>query len=165
LQDSKGRTPLLTAAHHGHWDCTEQLLEAASNIFACDKDGNSILHLAAINGHSELLQKLLIKAEAQSVTSRLAGIVNLSGFTALHYAAFAGSAECVRQLLSAGVDQLQGSWGEYDRWLVVPCGSSPLHVAAAGQQAGVCLVLLQSYALQVREWLPGDAVPVDPRTL
>jgi hypothetical protein len=69
----------------------------------------------------------------------------------------------VRQLLTAGVDQLQGSWGEYDRWLVVPCGSRPLHVAAGNQNAGVCLVLLQSYALQLREWLPGDAVPVDPR--
>lgn len=163
LQDSRGRTPLLTACHHGHWDCAELLLEAASNIFACDKDGNSILHLTAIGGHAQLLQQLLAKAEAQAVTPRLAGMVNLSGFTPLHYAAFAGSADCARQLLAAGVDQLQGSWGAYDRWLVVPCGSTPLHVAAAAQHAGVCLVLLQSYALQRREWLPGDAAPIDPR--
>jgi ankyrin repeat protein len=90
LQDSKGRTPLLTACHHGHWDCAEQLLEAASNIFACDKDGNGVLHLTAIHGHAALLQQLLVKAEAQAVTARLAGTVNLSGFTPLHYAAFAG---------------------------------------------------------------------------
>uniref|UniRef100_A0A383VQS5 RING-type domain-containing protein n=1 Tax=Tetradesmus obliquus TaxID=3088 RepID=A0A383VQS5_TETOB len=162
-QDSKGRTPLLTACHHGHWDCAEQLLEAASNIFACDKDGNSVLHLAAVGGHAALLEQLLAKAEAQAVTARLAGIVNLSGFSPLHYAAFAGNAACVRQLLAAGVDQLQSSWGEYDRWLVVPPGSTPLHVAAAAHHAGCCLLLLQSYALQLREWLPGEAVPVDPR--
>jgi ankyrin repeat protein len=165
LNGAPCRTPLLAACYAGQPDCAQLLIEAGSNIFACDKDGNGVLHLAAINGHTQLLQQLLVKAEAQAITSQLAAAVNLSGFTALHYAAFAGSAECVRQLLSAGVDQLQGSWGEYDRWLVVPCGSSPLHVAAVRFKASACMALLESYALQMQECLPGDAVPVDPRAL
>jgi hypothetical protein len=51
-----------------------------------------VLHLTAIRGHAALLQQLLVKAEAQAVTARLAGMVNLSGFTPMHYAAFAGMA-------------------------------------------------------------------------
>lgn len=84
-------------------------------MFACDKDGNSVLHLAAIHGHTHIVRQLLEKAEAQAITSRLAAAVNLSGFSPLHYATWSGSAEVTRLLLTAGVDQLQASWGEYDR--------------------------------------------------
>ncbi|WIA13987.1 hypothetical protein OEZ85_002550 [Tetradesmus obliquus] len=114
-QDSRGRTPLLAACYAGRSDCAQLLIESGSNIFACDKDGNGVLHLAAINGHTQLLQLLLLKAEAQAITPQLTAAVNLSGFSPLHYAAFAGNAACVRALLAAGVDALQGSWGEYDR--------------------------------------------------
>jgi ankyrin repeat protein len=159
------RTPLLAACYAGQSDCAQLLIESGSNIFACDKDGNGVLHLTAIRGHARLLQQLLVKAEAQAITAQLTAAVNLSGFTPLHYAAFAGSADCVRQLLTAGVDQLQGSWGEYGRWLVVPCGSTALHVAALHFKASACMTLLEMYALQLQESLPGDPVPVDPRTL
>jgi len=71
----------------------------------------------------------------------------------------------VRALLAAGVDALQGSWGEYDRWLVVPPGSTPLHVAALRFKASAAVALLEVYALQLQECLPGDPVPADPRTL
>lgn len=70
----------------------------------------------------------------------------------------------MRRLLVAGVDLNQGSWGEYDRWLVVPVGSCALHVAALGLQASACLVMLEFHTLLAREWLPGDPVPVDPRS-
>lgn len=162
--DSRGRTPFLTACHHGHWNCAEQLLEAGSNIFAVDRDGNSCLHLAAVHSHVEVVSQLLTKAEAEAVTLRLTIIVNLSGFTPLHYAAHAGNAELVRQLLAAGVDSLQGTVQDYDRWMMVLQGTTALHIAAMGHQSGVCIMLLQLYALQLREWLPGDPLPVDPRT-
>lgn len=162
--DSRGRTALLTACYNGHWDCAEQLLEAGSNIFAVDKDGNGCLHLAAVNGHTDVVTQLLSKAEHEAVTLRLASILNLSGFTPLHYAAHAGNAEITRQLLAAGVDQLQGTLSDYDRWLVVLQGSTPLHIAAMSHQSGVCIMLLQHYVLQLREWLPGDPRPVDART-
>ena len=150
--DGRGRTPFLTACHHGHWDCAEQLLEAGSNIFAVDRDGNGCLHLAAVHAHTEVVTQLLSKAEAEAVTLRLTNIINLSGFTPLHYAAHAGSAEITRQLLATGVDQLQGTIANYDRWLVVLQGTTALHVAAMSHQSGVCIMLLQHYALQLREW-------------
>jgi hypothetical protein len=53
------------------------------------------------------------------------------------------------------------------RWLVVPLGSTALHVAAIKQHAQVVLAMLQHYALMLRDWLPTHSTssrPVDPRT-
>lgn len=163
-QQRAGRTPFLSACYYGQWQCAQQLLEAGSNVFAVDMDGNDALHLAAVSSRAEVVEQLLAIADHQAITSRLASIVNLSGFTPLHYAAWVGCAEAAQQLLAADVDQLQSSWGEYDRWLVVPLCSTALHVAALQLRPSVCIVLLQHYVLQLQDWLPGDPMPVDPRT-
>lgn len=159
----QGRTPFLSACYYGNWNCAHQLLEAGSNVFAVDKDGNCALHLAAINGHADVVEQLLAVADHQAITSRLVNVVNLSGLTPLHYAAWAGHADIAQQLLAAGIDPLQSSWGEYDRWLVVPLGSTALHAAALQLKSSVCIILLQHYLLQLCEWLPGDPALVDPR--
>jgi ankyrin repeat protein len=40
-RDLYRRTPLIVAAKQGHLNCTELLLEAAANLFAIDREGNT----------------------------------------------------------------------------------------------------------------------------
>lgn len=40
-RDLYRRTPLLVAAKHGHLECAQMLADAAANIFAVDREGNT----------------------------------------------------------------------------------------------------------------------------
>ena len=40
-RDLYRRTPLIVAAKQGHLECTQTLVEAASNLFAVDREGNT----------------------------------------------------------------------------------------------------------------------------
>lgn len=40
-RDLYRRTPLIVAAKQGHLECTKVLVEAASNLFAVDREGNT----------------------------------------------------------------------------------------------------------------------------
>ena len=61
LADNSGNTPLMLAAHCGHVDCANHLLDKSDlqSINARNEDGATALLAAALNGHAEVVAALL----------------------------------------------------------------------------------------------------------
>ena len=95
-----GWPPLHLAAHFGHGDAVDALLEAKADVHArsTNGEGNMALH-AALAGKSgaRIVSRLL--ARGADVNARAAG-----GHTALHEAAFRGNLELTALLLAHGAD-------------------------------------------------------------
>ncbi|KAN0099821.1 ankyrin [Hyaloscypha variabilis] len=82
-----------------------QLLEAAKD----EESGNGILHMAAANGHSDLLREVCKSLYAPTgpqneVMLKILNAQNKAGNTALHWAALNGHLEAVKVLLEEGSD-------------------------------------------------------------
>ncbi len=58
-KDSRGYSPLMLAAYHGHYEAVELLLGLSADIHARDKNGNSILMAATFKGNPGIVQLLL----------------------------------------------------------------------------------------------------------
>ena len=86
--DDFGRTPL----HVAHSHSAPKLLRAKANIVATDGSGNTAFHYAAENGPAHL--QLLHDAGFTVIDAR-----NKAGWSALHFAAVAGSADACTWLL------------------------------------------------------------------
>lgn len=68
---------------------------------ATDARGNTALHMAAANGHTEMVSFILAAVENNAeYVNRL----NVDGNTALHWSCLNGHADIVRALLGAGAD-------------------------------------------------------------
>jgi uncharacterized protein len=110
------------ALYRGERDVAERLATGASlDVFE-----------AACLGDTATLTSLL------SATPALAEAWSDDGFTALHFAAFLGNADCVRVLLNAGADVGAVARNEM--------GVQPLHSAAAHRDVDSCRLLLDAGA-------------------
>ena len=67
-------------------------------------DGRTALHLAAIEGHPEVV-KLLLEEGADKDAATVEGQLTVGGQKALHLAALHGRSEVVKLLLEAGADK------------------------------------------------------------
>jgi ankyrin repeat protein len=94
-----GWTPLHLAAHFGQRAAVQILLEQGASVAARSKNSmhNMPLHAAMPGDHLEVVNLLL--ASGGEVDARQEG-----GFTALHEAAFQGSAALIQVLLAHGAD-------------------------------------------------------------
>jgi ankyrin repeat protein len=115
-------SPLCFAAKHGDLDMCLRLLEACN--YEClhlhlDTSGKGILHLAAINNWSDVLQKCLKKGDAHLNINQ----IDHSGGTALHSAARLGNTESCRVLIEHGANlQLQDRLGRTAAQAVADAG-------------------------------------------
>ena len=83
-------TSLLQVCKEGNVDLARELLSSpSSDLLACDKDGNTALHLAANQGHLAVVQEL-----AGRYTTPSAG-KNTKGRTPLHLASMRGHSSVV----------------------------------------------------------------------
>ncbi|KAF8072581.1 ankrd52 [Scenedesmus sp. PABB004] len=164
-RDLYRRTPLIVAAKQGHLECTQLLVEAASNLFAVDREGNTSLHYAALHGHGEVVEYLLRKASDRNLATRFVNKRNLSGFTPLHYAVWGCNEALVQDLLQAGADVSVANDRVFDAWVTVPVGSTPLHLAVVRHSMPIALALLQAHVVQVVSRPAGSPAPADPRTV
>uniref|UniRef100_A0A8C7K5F4 Ankyrin repeat and death domain containing 1B n=1 Tax=Oncorhynchus kisutch TaxID=8019 RepID=A0A8C7K5F4_ONCKI len=98
-EDLSGRRAFALAAEHGSVEMLQMLMEEAYNMATMEEDQNrnTPLHLAAGNGHLDVVQLLLKSFETRNE-------VNTAGETALYLAASAAHEDCVQALLEAGCD-------------------------------------------------------------
>ena len=89
-----------SAAKNRHWEVVKFLLEAEVHIYAVVYDGQTALHLAAMEGHPEVVKLLLEEGADKDAATGLFG-----GQKALHLAAVHGRSEVVKLLLEAGADK------------------------------------------------------------
>lgn len=92
--DGAGNTLLMIAAANGNDKLIESLLRINSNYLIRNKYGDTALALAALNGHRDIVLRLL---EAGAPT-------DTPGWNALHYAVFNGHTDIVRDLIAKGAN-------------------------------------------------------------
>ncbi|XP_078064369.1 transient receptor potential cation channel subfamily A member 1-like, partial [Mustelus asterias] len=89
--DQNGKTPLLLAAENGQLPVIMHLRSLDCDHQIKDKEGNSIIHLAAKQGHVHVLENLIDDIYTETK--------NQNGQTALHLASEGGHFNCVKVLL------------------------------------------------------------------
>ncbi|KAL3262636.1 hypothetical protein ABHI18_002599 [Aspergillus niger] len=126
-----GLTPLHCAAHRGHEEMVELLLDNKANINATSNEGYTAMHLAAEQGQRRIM-RLLLSRRANSRTA------NRKGVTALHLAV--GTA-----LDEATVPLLIKSRSDMDAQNALT-GNTTLHIAIELRRPRVLLFLLEKGA-------------------
>lgn len=134
---------LLDAARKGDADAVRALLENGADPNLAQGDGLTALHLAAREGHIEVVE-ILIGAGAETGTT-----TRIGDYTPLHLAGGAGNAGVVGALLGAGADP--GA-------VTTSSGVTPLHLAAEarGSEAAVRLLLAHGAPVNARERSAGQ---------
>lgn len=94
------QTPLHLAVITKQEAVVEDLLRAGADLSLLDRLGNSVLHLAAKEGHEKILGILLKHKKAALLIDNPNG----EGLTAIHIAVLSNSMPCLLLLLAAGVD-------------------------------------------------------------
>ncbi|XP_053348677.1 transient receptor potential cation channel, subfamily N, member 1 [Clarias gariepinus] len=127
------QTSLHLAAISGKLDACNSLLNFGADITAKDIDGQTPLHLAAENDHSDVV-KLFLKHRPE-----LATLPNKEGVTCINIAAAKGSVTVIQELLKFSQGNASTLHNKVN-------GSCPLHLAAAGGHTEVVKVLLEAGA-------------------
>eukprot|EP01122_Echinamoeba_exundans_P008394 TRINITY_DN2785_c0_g1_i1.p1 TRINITY_DN2785_c0_g1~~TRINITY_DN2785_c0_g1_i1.p1 ORF type:complete len:580 (+),score=137.01 TRINITY_DN2785_c0_g1_i1:163-1902(+) len=94
-----GTTPLFAACASGHSAIAKVLLEKGAQVHAEDKQGDTVLHVAAMNGNLEIVQMML--SNSNFILSVAVNEQNDEGATSLFLAAANGHANVVQALLAA----------------------------------------------------------------
>lgn len=92
--DIYGTTLLMVAARNGNAALLDFLLRSGANIMNQNRYGDTAIGIAALNGHESAVKRLL-EAGARG---------DGPGWSALHYAAYAGHTGIVHFLISRGVN-------------------------------------------------------------
>ncbi|NWU97338.1 NFKB1 factor, partial [Upupa epops] len=94
------QTPVHLAVITKQAEVVEDLLKAGADVSLLDRHGNSVLHLAAMEGDDKILSLLL----KHKKVSPMVNLSNGEGLCAIHMAVMANSMSCLKQLIAAGVN-------------------------------------------------------------
>jgi len=130
MRQPEGKTALHLAAHAGTMDATRVLCEGGAEVDIVDNDDRTPLHVAALNGHLEVVAYLLEKAHAS------ANMLDKNDQTALHFACIGGYLEVCQKLI------------DHEAYTEVDTASNlqPLHFAALSGHTSIAKLLLQNGA-------------------
>ena len=125
-------TPLHVAAMLGHLDFAKEVLKHKTNVVEYVKElnqhGYSPIHLAAANGHVNVVERLL------GISHELCYLRGKGGLTPLHYASIKGRADTISLLLSSSplcvVEETER-------------GETALHIAVRNNQLEALRVLVE----------------------
>jgi ankyrin repeat protein len=95
-KNEEGKTALFLSAESGGFAVAKLLLSWGANVYTRGPEELTVLHAAAKSGNAKVLELLLIKGGMP------VGLLDETGCTALHHAAFTGSEECCRILIEKG---------------------------------------------------------------
>lgn len=146
---STDATALQLAAEGGHAELVKTLLDAGAGASDENRMGYTAAHLAAKNGHMNVLEALRnAQEDSINLTSKKLGM------SALHIAAFYGQTETVRDLLqyipaTSGTDPPISLQTAFIRELGTESGLTPLHMAAYSGEENVVRLLLNFEGVQV----------------
>jgi ankyrin repeat protein len=132
---SQGRTLLHAASNDGLMDVAQWLLNIGADANAQEDDHTTPLHLAAANGHLELVRTLL--GHTVDVNAATTGFIN----TPLNGASRGGHVDVVRLLIQNGAN-VNAEVGRY--W-------TPLHCASASGNVEIVQLLIQ-HGADVNTW-------------
>ena len=165
-------TALMVASDGGHVGVVRELLDRGARVDARTVSGIGALHMAASHGHTDAIALLIaadadvnarcrdsqtplmqaVRAPSLTATSQLlaAGAdvhvrTTQSGLTALHWAAGAGSADCIRALVAAGA-ALDVVSRQGDSALAIALWPTPGDDAMARGRAACVVALLSAGA-------------------
>lgn len=124
--DVDGRTPLLLACMHGHYQVVQVLLSLGADVSKRDDEHCTALMLAAARGHTLVMKILLDNHASVNDTDKMKN-------TALHYACSGGHTEAVQLLLDKRANVMLKN--TYDQ--------SPLEVATDYSHNDVAIIMLQ----------------------
>ncbi|XP_026331563.1 transient receptor potential channel pyrexia-like [Hyposmocoma kahamanoa] len=145
--NGKGETALIKATINGHLDCVKLLLTNGADIKITTKEKVNVFHVAAENGHLEILKYLLEQKlkEEELLLNTLTESKNGS-FGPIHFAVSNNHGDCVKLLLKKGADVnlSTGKHGPYSLW-------TPLHIAVYKNNIDVAEILLQNEQIRINE--------------
>jgi len=126
----EGKTCMHLAAHSGKLNCVRVLHAAQAAADDVDHDGRTPLHIAALNGHKDVVRFLLQEADASR------NVLDKNDQTPLHFACIGGHYQCCVALI------------EYFAYVEVDTLSNlqPLHFAALSGHTAICKLLLENNA-------------------
>jgi serine/threonine-protein phosphatase 6 regulatory ankyrin repeat subunit A len=121
-------TPLMSAISNNSLNMVEILIENGADLKLVNKEKNTVLHLAFINGHEASARYILDKIN----DSKFINLINNNGDTALHLAAANGFSNCVENLLNKGANI----------WIKNLKSHSPLLSCAKNDSVAECLDIM-----------------------
>ncbi|KAG4932479.1 hypothetical protein JHK87_046481 [Glycine soja] len=174
-------SPLHYSAAHGHHEIVNLLLESGVDINlrnyrgqihkADYLNGGTVLHLAALNGHTRCIRLILadyipsvpnfwnaLQTGDHKSISEFDQRTADGGITALHMAVLNGHAESVQLLLDLGASVSEVTVEDGTTIDLIGSGSTPLHYAACGGNQQCCQLLIAKGANLTAEnangWTP-----------
>ena len=131
--DNYGWTALHRSAQNGNYDVVKFFADNGTDIFLKMEEGNDCLHIAALNGHLKLCEKLVAEHKFD------VNMVDNLGWTALHHSARNGSYELIEFFIKMGADI----------HLKTNDGQNCFHIAARFEHLNLCKTLIDIHNFDV----------------